>query len=732
MKRKTLSDGPARSAVPEYRIFSDADFAAAGDHILKYAKTVRRGGRGSNDLYNDLIIAADTETSKTRPDVYDEKGNYVPGENIVVAWTISVRNAEGNICTIYGAKPSHFAAVMYYLQEILQGDKTVCYFHNLSYDWPFLQCFLIELFGKPVHQLNTKPHYPISVEFEDGLILRDSLIIAQVRLEKWADDLDVEHKKAVGKWDYSKRRDQSGEFTEDEVEYIEHDTLALVECLEKLRKQLRRHVYSMPMTCTSIVRSVTREEGRRHRARNRFERMAPDFRLYTKLVQCYHGGFTHNNRFAAGWIWPDPEHENDLPTCYDFASSYPFRMLVDKFPRERFRLVPDEIDFRTILKHKEDTAFCFSFMAENIELRDPREPMPALQYSKCVHTVDADLDNGRIIHARFVEIVLTEIDLEMIAKQYKFDRHVCFDVYAASKGPLPRWFRDLVYKCFEEKTTLKGGDPVAYALAKAKLNSLYGMCCQRSIKPEIVEDYETGDFTVNEQNTEELYQKYLENYNSILPYFWGVWVTAYAQKALFELGSCLSDNGIWLYSDTDSVYALSWDQDKLEEFNDERRRRLKEAGYGPVMKDGREYWPGVAELDGVYQEFIGLHSKCYAVRYRPQDYPKNKDGTLKLGKDGKPFDIKITVAGVPKAGGSALNHDLSTFRDGFIFPGSVTGKLTHFYLYRNGTYTDENGIEYGNSVDLHECDYKIGMPKITDFFEVFGIDDVEVQTYDNE
>lgn len=713
MSNGSSSQGAARSAAPEYRLFPDTDLPEALAHILANVRAIRRGGRGSNDLYNDIIMTADTETSKTRPDQYDRDGKYVAQENIVVAWTMTIRNAAGNICTIYGAKPSHFATCVSIIQDALPGDKTICYFHNLSYDWPFLQCFLINELGDPVHQLNTKPHYPISIEFQNGLILRDSLIIAQKKLERWADELQVEHRKSVGKWAYLAHRDQSGNFTPDELEYIEHDTLALAECLEKLRVQLRRHVYSMPMTCTSIIRAVTRQEGRRNGARNRFIRIAPDFRLYRKNVQTYHGGFTHNNRHAAGWIWPDPDHADQRPTCYDFASSYPFQMLVNKYPRERFRRIPENIRADDILKASETTAFCFTFMAVNIRLKDPKTPMPCLQYSKCLKTLNADLDNGRILASAYIEIPLTEIDLRMIASMYVWDRHSCFDVYAAAKGPLPRWFRDLVYKCFEDKTMLKGGDPVEYSLAKARLNSLYGMCCQRSIRPEITEDYETGEYKITESETEEAYQKYLDNYNSILPYFWGVWVTAYAQEALFELGSCVSSEGVWLYSDTDSVYACGWDQDHLDAFNEKQKDRLRAAGYGPVVRDGREYWPGVAELDGEYQEFVGLHSKCYAVR--------KLDGSL-----------KITVAGVPKAGAECLKGDLSNFRDGFIFPGSVTGKLTHYYLYRNSVYIDENGIEYGNSVDLHECDYEIGMPGIDKFFDVFGLKDVEIQTYGNE
>lgn len=247
------------------------------------------------------------------------------------------------------------------------------------------------------------------------------------------------------------------------------------------------------------------------------------------------------------------------------------------------------------------------------------------------------------------------------------------------------------------------------------------MCCQRSIRPDICECYEdtidekTGDFyksgeyIIKETEDAKHYQKYLDNENSILNYAWGVWTTAYALEALMDLGKCVKDNGLWLYSDTDSVYACGWDCDKLNEFNRRQKEKLKAAGYGPVVKNGREYWPGIAEYDGTYLEFIGLHSKCYAVR--------KLDGTL-----------KITVAGVPKRGALCLDNDLNNFHDGFIFSGEVTGKLTHYYMYRERPVV-ENGIEKGDSVDLHACDYVITSASIYDLPSLLSVDEVEVPTY---
>lgn len=456
----------------EYRLFSADQIKESIAHILQYAKTVKRAGRGDHSVYNDLIIGADTETSKTKTDGYDASGNYVPQENIIVAWTVSIRGVCGNICTVYGSRPHEFCAFLARLQDSLPGDKTSIYFHNLAYDYTFLELFLFDVFGYPVHQLNTKPHYPVSVEFENGIILKDSLIIAQKKLEKWAEELDVEHKKAVGKWDYERFRGQNGGFSQDELEYIEHDTLALVECLDKLKEKLHKHIYSMPITCTSIIREEVQKTGRRNRARNRFERTCASYEVYRKLEAAYHGGYTHMNRHAAGWVWPDQDAKDRgyLPTCYDFASSYPFRMLVDRYPSERFTKVPDKkLTWNEIVKGMDNRAYLFTFAARNIRLIDDFEPMPVLQLSKCTKCGKAVTDNGRIIESEYVEIVLTEIDLYMIAKQYTWDEYACYDVYTALKTPLPRWFRDLVFKCFSEKTEKKGGDPVEYALAKARL-----------------------------------------------------------------------------------------------------------------------------------------------------------------------------------------------------------------------------------------------------------------------
>ena len=220
-------------------------------NVLNNIMYRRRTGRGQNKKYNDCIIMADTETSK--------KLN--SEENHIVAWTISIRAFDMNLVTLYGQKPSEFCECIEKIMKNMEGDETYIYFHNLSYDIVFLEKFLFKKFGYPINQLNTKPHYPILLKWENGLVIKDSLILAQRKLEKWAIDLDVEHKKAVGKWDYDKIRNQCDELTSDELKYIENDTLAGVECIQKTLDALGKNISSIPYTATGIPREQVRKRA---------------------------------------------------------------------------------------------------------------------------------------------------------------------------------------------------------------------------------------------------------------------------------------------------------------------------------------------------------------------------------------------------------------------------------------------------------------------------------------
>lgn len=679
--------------------------------ILKYILWKKKSGRGDNKTYNDCIIMADTETSKKDPSGVHE--------NHVVAWTISIRAFDRNLVTLWGRKPSDMVSCFDRIHKSMTGEITFIYWHNMSYDFVFLRRFLFDGFGFPEKQLNTKPYFPIYVKFNNGIIMRDSLILAQRSLYKWAKDMNVKHQKAVGKWDYDKPRNQDETFTDDELEYIEHDTLAGVECIQATMDALGKHIFSMPYTATGIPREEIRTRGKAHHAHEWFLRLCPTWEQYLTLVQMFHGGYTHGNRhYLSRTIF-------GIIECRDFASSYPYCILSEKYPGERFS-PRDNCSIDYILKNAENYAYMFKLILYKFKLRNDFIPMPALQASKCVKDINLVQDNGRVLAGAYAEIYLNEVDLETIAEQYDYEKAVCVEVQVAVKKYLPRWITDYVFELFEEKQKLKGGDPVLYALAKARLNSIYGLFAQRSVRENITEVYEdftdddgiehfSGEYRPEEKDMEAEYTKYINRKGSVLPYFVGCWVTSYAMRNLFRLGKCVDyeNGGIWLYSDTDSIYATKWNEERLSSYNESCKEKLRANGYGRAHVNGLDYWLGVAEKDKVYTEFRMTGAKRYC------------------GRDQDDGELHITVAGVPKRGAGCLEDNIENFRVGFIFPGSSTGKKQHTHFY-NEIYIDENGNETGDSIDLSPCDYLLGAAITEGDWERLFQEEISIQVYDEE
>ena len=682
---------------------------------------VRKRSGKSGHTYADLIIMADTETS--RKDLPEELGECAL-HNHVCAWSIAFRSFHMNLCVLWGKKPSEFPKMLAMVRERINCDEIYLYWHNMAYDWIFMRKYLMKEFGEPSHQLNVKPLYPITIGFENGIVMKDSLILAQRSLAKWGEDMKVEHAKAVGKWDYDLIRNQNEwNPTEDELEYMSCDVLCGVECLDETCRALNKRIAALPLTATGIVRGECRLEGKKNHAHDWAVKMLPDnYALQSYFERVFHGGYTHGNRFTKGMVFPGAyEGVSLFPKCKDFSSSYPFVLLAERYPSEKFwNPGRKRYDPKYVLDAAEDFAMIFTMECFGVRLKDPRHPMPAIGLSKCESSLNAITDNGRILKADYLKTALTETDFLTIWETYSFDEVIITDLWASAKDWLPRWFTDYVYKRYESKTQLKGVDGVLYNIEKAKVNSVYGMTAQRPVKEDIKEDYETGEYVPEEDfDHEKAYQKYLKNRNTFLPYCVGIWVTSFAQRNLFRLGSCVPDNEIWIYSDTDSVYATAFDEEKVAAYNNECKAKLESRGYGAVMHKGKEYWLGVAEDDGQCMQFVQLHAKCYCKR------PLVAFGDNFVMGD----PLKITVAGVPKKGSKSLGNDIRNFKEGFLFDGATSGKLQHTHFFIKDAYVDKFGNETGDSIDLSECDYLVSSELEIDF-ELLLREEVQMVDYE--
>lgn len=702
----------------EYREHLASKYAAITYHVYPYKFfnysliskifTYKRRGRSQDEgAYNEIIIGFDTETSKKEDNVIKyrtlstgiRKKETVPVENHVYLWTLSIRILGSNICTLYGRKPSELMECFSYIHSILPGDKTIFYCHNLPYDYMFLRKFMFKFFGFPTKQLNIKPHYPLFIEFENGIVIKDSLALAQRSLDKWTKDLHIEHAKLTGTVNHNLKRNQDSPIDDTLLHYAEYDTLGLVEAIDKTCYMLGKKIHELPYTATGIVRESVLFEGRTNHARDFFLRNLLTYEQYLKAVDVYHGGYTHANRWKIG------EVIKALIKCYDIASSYPFSLIAYKYPNGKFKSVKDDIN--RILKYSEDYAYMFKLVAVNYEVDSWQTVMPPISLSKCKKIINPVCDNGRVLKAAYLELYTNEIDLQLI-KKYSSSDTVFFatEVERTYKSYLPRWFTDLVFKYFEDKTRLKTSeDFIAYMLAKIKVNSLYGLCAQHSIKEDLKEDYLSGEFEMSKKDYEAKYERYSNNWRSILNYQIGIWCTSYAQRNLFDLCmNCINDPyENWIYSDTDSGYSTSWNEEKIKAYNEERIRLLKANGYDGVVHEGRTYYLGIVESEGdkdLYTEFVTMGAKRYCGRCR------------------KDNELHITVAGVPKRASVSLKDDIYSFKKGFIFDGITSGKKTHAYNYVDDIYIDKYGNETGDSVDLFPCDYLLDEVNVLTWEEV--------------
>ena len=742
---------------------------SADSEVLKTIRTARRRGKvtkkesqdgGQISEFNQILITADTETSKLADNINNpayhtyytdyygnERIKYTSVDNKIVIWTIALSTFEPVytksrhrlkasqneiFATLYGTNGFEFCECLQMISDRLQGNHTIVYFHNLSYDYEFLKAFFLTEYGSSTHSFFLDSHKILFCSYfcnDKTITFKDSYMLYGAGLATFCKDMKVPHPKLEDSFEYSKVRNAGIEnFEQQELEYAERDVVALSECISYFAFELSvGNIHELPLTKTGIPRRETFQVANKA-GHNWYNGMTAKKLFYyvsfynedmfNFAYDAYHGGFTRCAVSVAnytkkvvngGFNKLDVDIKNkymiQYTDCnieaYDFASSYPFCMIGYKYPMGKWRDREVTIDYLL----QDDVAVIAQFDFTNIRLKDIDCPFPLLQLAKLQNT-DSDINNieqsnGRVVRADHAVITLTNVDFRLIYQYYDWDACIINRALVNDNVDyLPKSFRNYIWQCWHDKSeakALKLGDSIT-ALRKIKLNSLYGMTVQYPMKPEIVESANLNSF---EQNPPKAYEKYIQGYRTILPYAWGIYITSYAQARLFELINCTQNPfHDFLYSDTDSVYSLHWDKQKLGALNIKSLQMLEASGYGILDINGRKFLLGEAEFDGSYKAGTFIHSKCYAVQYSNDSRNKPAEDT-----------VKITVAGVPKKFGTALFDSLDDFKIGYLFQGDKIRKNTKCYINRENKpliEQDGAGDYYSFSCDLVPCDYLLG------------------------
>ena len=176
------------------------------------------------------------------------------------------------------------------------------------------------------------------------------------------------------------------------------------------------------------------------------------------------------------------------------------------------------------------------------------------------------------------------------------------NVYTAKYNYLPDSLRELVVTLFHDKTILKNiiGKELDYMKSKELINSLYGMCAQNPVKPEIlyIDEIEKSFDVEKNINIKEK----LENYNkkAFLLYAWGCWVTAWARLKLKEMINIVGDD--FVYCDTDSVKFIVSDKynkivEEINNYNDNLKALSISNNGMAIDSKGKTHYLGVNEYE---------------------------------------------------------------------------------------------------------------------------------------
>lgn len=504
--------------------------------------------------------------------------------------------------------------------------KKYVFVHNLAYEFQFLR----NIFNMK-NVFARKSRKPIKFELEDfNIEFRCSYMMSNCSLEKLADVYKLDVKKLVGNLDYSLMRNSKTELTEKELAYCENDCLVVYKYIEK-ELETYETMKGLPLTSTGHVRKELKSKIEKDYSYiNKVRRSVNiDGHVYNLLIDAFAGGYTHAN-----WIYADEVIKN--VNSYDFTSSYPYVMLTEKYPASEFR----KIGVTKIEQMKSCFAYIVHVKFTNIKCKYYNN---FISQSKCKKIYKGRYDNGRVMGAEELEIVLTDVDLKFIFETYEFESYEFLECYYSIYDYLPKQFLEFILEKYVNKTKFKNveGKEVEYALEKAKFNSLYGMTVTNNIKDEVIFENDNGwsEKAISNEKIQELLEK--EKKLGFLSFSYGVWVTAYARYNL--LSNLVKLDEYVIYADTDSLKLREgFDIEVINNYNKSVTEKIKKVSdeleidinkFCPLDSKGIKHELGVFDHDAFYKEFITQGAKKYA-------YIDSKDNK-----------IHITVSGVPKKRG---------------------------------------------------------------------------------
>lgn len=642
------------------------------------------------------------------------------------------------------------------------------YVHNLPFDSSFLipSENIFNIFASKSH----KPYYYTTWQ---GVNYVDTVVLTQKKLAQLGAELEhFTDKKQVGDFDYDKIRNSKTEFSEKEYGYVTNDTTVLAAFVNEYMTEYGSKLCNLPMTLTGTVREFERHvmQGNLKEIKELYEddilpkdseaykilssqekgdlksaikklvgESGKKFTLtwdkYQMMKRCYTGGFTHSNPNHTGKIMRGVQ-------SWDFTSSYPTRLLSEKFAMSDGGEVTGTSEEKLAkINSCDPDKNLYMFDIHFDEIYSKIDYDYYLSGSKCSHADYGYVEsNGRVVHACDVDTSMLSTDWDTFRKVYDIKNPQVGKCYVYKLGYLPCGLLMSMLHFYKQKTELKGvvGREKDYMRGKARLNSgSYGMMVQDPIKEEVAYIDKRWATIKPEQFDDFIKRQKIEQYNKsknrFLYYLWGVQISAYSRHELWRgIMECKND---YCYSDTDSIKVINANQHKkfIDEYNSEITKKIDRclAFYGldqelarPVDIKGNKHQIGLWDPnDGFYSYFKTLGAKRYVDVSRGTNIfeitiaglSKKLGAKFLLDKSGLKYHDSKGGWVLEKPTERRVKWLFGLFCEDLHVPADKTGKLAHYYVdhYESFEVTDFQGnkdlVPAGGGCLLKATDFTLSL-----------------------
>lgn len=621
-----------------------------------------------------------------------------------------------------------------------QVRRVIMWIANAGFEFQFISRLMYN--GKPLVRsvFADKTRSPLNVSLSTtdkncAFSVYDALRVGSLSLAKLADDYCVT-KKMVGDLDYSVMRNSVTPLTDKELAYCRNDVVILNEWARFYLDAYVKQCGFAPLTQTGIVRQAIRERFTETKydpffLRSLFPKTVSQYIEVRNLL--YKGGRVGSNAEETGKIHDDVESR-------DFTSSYPACILQEKFPMKPFLRMPqiegckDKNVFNAFVNQLDakyawyvkirfyDIKVTTAHSVESISKIEEYYDNGCNKNKTRTECVIVE-DNGKIRAAQQITVMLTDLDYETYKDFYEWKSVEVLEFNVSEYEPLPVYITDVVKHFYKLKAQLKraGKDgTIEYCLAKAMVNSIYGLMCQKlNLEAFNFEPSKGWTHTVT-KDPDALQNEYMEQVGLgqyafdksgnikkpryLMSPYHGVWVCAWARRRLYlAIKECGPD---CLYTDTDSIYFknsakhLAW-FDKWNKEVDAKNKALFGNDYDELGDLGT-FDPVV--IKGKDDNGNPIKSKVFTFKTL---------GAKRYLKYDKYGNVEQTVAGLPK---EALQNKVASehpdftkmeiakqmmdeFRDGMIMDIGLSDKRTS--RYNDAPHSDVVVDPYGNTEVMH-------------------------------